>query len=158
VLVHEEKYDVAPDGLVHFVMFDVRRVMGTADVESNAQASAPNLIGRDTMRILRRRIFKKDGRILLPEQTPNAAQAHAELSQLEAGDAVEAIYEGFGIPGELGNIGIDSPDLLPERTAVRSARIELRLPRSVKGSLWSHPMLGKAEERADGDARVLVWT
>lgn len=157
VLAHQERYDVEPSGLVHFVMLDVRRVMGTTDVESNAQAGAPMVFGRDTVRILRRRIFKKDGRILLPDATPRAAQSHADLSQLEAGDAVEAIYEGWGVPGEGGNIGIDTPDLLPERTAVREARIEMRLPPGLKGSLWSHPMLGKAEERTEQGKRVLVW-
>ena len=157
VLAHQERYDVEPSGLVRFVMLDVRRVMGTTDVESNAQAGAPLLYGRDTVRILRRRIFKKDGRILLPDATPRAAQSHADLSQLEAGDAVEAIYEGWGLPGEMGNVGIDTPDLLPERTAVREARIELRLPQGLRGSLWSHPMLGKAEERVDQGKRVLVW-
>ena len=138
-------------------MLDVRRVMGTTDVESNAQASAPMLYGRDTVRILRRRIFKKDGRILLPDATPRAAQSHADLSQLEAGDAVEAIYEGWGVPGEMGNIGIDTPDLLPERTAVREARIEMRLPQGLRARSWSHPMLGKAEERSRaGQARPRV--
>ena len=158
ILAHQERYDVEASGLVHFVMLDVRRVMGTTDVESNAQAGAPMMYGRDTVRILRRRIFKKDGRILLPDATPRAAQSHADLSQLEAGDAVEAIYEGWGVPGEMGNIGLDTPDLLPERTAVREARIEMRLPQGLKGSLWSHPMLGKAEERAEQGKRVLVWT
>ena len=157
VLTHQERYDVEASGLVHFVLLDVRRVMGTTDVESNAQANAPLVYGRDAVRILRRRIFKKDGRILLPDATPRAAQSHADLSQLEAGDAVEAIYEGWGIPGDMGNIGIDTPDLLPERTAVREARIELRLPQGLPGSLWSHPMLGKAEEKVDQGKRVLVW-
>jgi hypothetical protein len=157
VLAHQERYDIEASGLTHFVMLDVRRVMGTTDVESNAQASAPLLYGRDTVRILRRRIFKKDGRILLPDATPRAAQSHADLSQLEAGDAVEAVYEGWGIPGDMGNIGIDTPDLLPERTAVRDARIELRLPMAVHGALWSHPMLGEAAETFDHGKRVLVW-
>jgi hypothetical protein len=157
VLAHQERYDIEASGLTHFVMLDVRRVMGTTDVESNAQANAPLLYGRDTVRILRRRIFKKDGRILLPDATPRAAQSHADLSQLEAGDAVEAVYEGWGIPGDMGNIGIDTPDLLPERTAVRDARIELRLPPGVRGSLWSHPMLGEAVETSDHGKRVLVW-
>jgi hypothetical protein len=149
VLAHQERYDVEATGLVHYTMLDVRRVMGTTDVEANAQASTPTLFGRDTVRVLRRRIFKKDGRIVLPDRTPHAAQSHADLSQLEAGDAVEAIYEGWGLPNETGNVGIDTPDLLPERTAVRQASIELRLPPGLKCSLWSHPMLGKAEERTE---------
>lgn len=157
VLEHRERYEVEDSGLVHYTMFDVRRVMGTTDVEANAQASAPLLYGKDAVRVLRRRIFKKDGRVVLPDRTPHAAQSHADLSQLEAGDAVEAIYEGWGLPNETGNVGIDTPDLLPERTAVRDAVIELRLPTSIKGSLWSHPMLGKAEESSERGKRILVW-
>jgi len=147
VLAHEEKYDVDERGLVHFVMLDVRRVMGTTDVENNAKASSPTLYGESTIRLQRQRIFKKDGRVL----------SHANLSQLEAGDAVEAIYEGFALPKGAGNLGIDTPDLLPERTNVQSAHIELRLPKGLSGSLWSHPMLGKAEEHSEGNRRVLTW-
>ncbi len=157
VLAHDERYDVAPNGVVHFVQLDVRRVMGTTDVEANAQAAAPMLHGRETTRVLRRRIFKKDGRIVLPDRTPMAAQSHADLSQLEAGDAIEAIYEGWGIPSESGNIGIDTPDLLPERTTVRDARIEIRLPQTLKGSLWAHDLLGKPLDKAEGGRRVLTW-
>jgi hypothetical protein len=47
ILAHRERYDVEATGLVHFTMLDVRRVMGTTDVESNAQASAPMMFGRD---------------------------------------------------------------------------------------------------------------
>ena len=157
VLAHTERYDVQPSGLVHWLLFDVRRVSGTTDVEENAQASAPDVWGHGTARALRRRIMKRDGRILEPDPTPRASQAHADLSQLEQGDVVEAVYEGWSIPGDTGDIGIDTPDLLPGRTAVHDATIELRLPRGLRGSLWSHPLLGKAEERADGDARVLTW-
>ena len=158
VLVHRERYDVDASGLVHFVMFDVRRVSGTTDVENNAQADAPDLAGRNALRALRRRIFKKDGRILEPDQTPRASQSHAELSQLEQGDTVEAIYEGWALPGETGDIGIDTPDLLPDRTAVRDGSIEIHLPEGLRGSLWSHPILGKPQETHEGGARVLRWT
>lgn len=163
ILAHRERYDVEPSGLVHFTMLDVRRVMGTTDVEANAQAAAPMLFGKDTLRVLRRRIFKKDGRVVLPDRTPNAAQSHADLSQLEAGDAVEAIYEGWGLPNETGSIGIDSPDLMPERTAVREATIELAIPAALEASLWSHPILGKADERSEvatttnSAKRILTW-
>lgn len=157
VLAHDERYVVEDNGLVRFLMLDVRRVMGTTDVESNAQAAAPMLHGRETTRVLRRRIFKKDGRVVLPDRTPMAAQSHADLSQLEAGDAIEAIYEGFAVPGESGNVGVDTPDLLPERTTVREARVELRAPAKLRGSLWSHDLLGKAEDRIEGGKRVLTW-
>jgi hypothetical protein len=157
VLEHRERYDVSAEGLVHYVFFDVRRVMGTTDVESNAEAMAPTLFGHDATRVLRRRILKKDGRILLPDPTPRASQSHADLSQLEAGDAVEAIYEGWGLAGALGNVGVDTPDLLPERTFVHHAQIEFRTPQRVGASWWSHPMLGKAEESVENGIQKRVW-
>ena len=157
ILLHKESYDVMANGLVHYTMLDVRRVMGTTDVESNAQASPPMLYGRDATRILRRRIFKKDGRIVLPDPTPRASQSHADLSQLEAGDAVEAIYEGWGLPNETGNITIDTPDMLAERTAVHDATIEVRSPTALKRTLWAHPLLGKAEETTQGETKVAIW-
>jgi hypothetical protein len=157
VLAHTERYDVDASGLLHWLLFDVRRVSGTTDVEENAQASAPDVWGRAAARSLRRRIFKRDGRVLDPESTPHASQGHAELSQLEQGDIVEAIYEGWSLPGDTGDLGIDTPDLLPERTSVHEATIELRLPRALRGALWSHPLLGKAAERSEGAARVLTW-
>lgn len=158
VLAHEEAYEVEPSGLVRFLLLDVRRVMGTTDVESNAQAAAPMLHGRETTRVLRRRIFKKDGRVVLPDRTPMAAQSHADLSQLEAGDAIEAIYEGFAVPGESGNVGIDTPDLLPERTMVRDAKITVTVPAKLQGSLWAHDLLGKPEERVVGTTKTLRWS
>ncbi len=158
VLTHDERYEISPLGLVHFVLFDVRRVSGTTDVEQNAQTEPPELAGRTSMRILRRRIFKKDGRILEPDRTPNAAQAHADLSQLEQGDIIEAIYEGWSLPGETGNVVLDTPDLLPERTAVHDASVELRLPSALKVSLWTHPTLGKPVESQSGPTRVLRWS
>jgi hypothetical protein len=157
VLAHLERYDVGANGLVRWLLFDVRRVSGTTDVEENAQAAPPEVWGRAATRALRRRIFKRDGRVLEPERTPRASQAHADLAQLEQGDVVEAIYEGWLLPGDTGDIGIDTPDLLPERTAVHDATIELRLPQGLRGSLWSHPLLGKATEHSDGQGRTLSW-
>jgi len=157
VLAHTERYDVDGWGVVHAVLFDVRRVSGTTDVEENAQAEPPELLGRSTLKVLRRRILKRDGRIVEPDPTPRAAQGHADLSQLEAGDLVEAIYEGWAVPNEAGDVGIDTPDLLPERTAVQSGVVELRLPLGLKASLWSHPLLGKPTESIEGGERVLVY-
>jgi hypothetical protein len=157
VLAHTERYDVEPSGLLHWVLFDVRRVNGTTDVDENAQASAPDVWGRATARILRRRIFKQDGRVLDPEPANGASEARGRLTQLEQGDIIEAVYEGWSLPGDTGDLGVDTPDLMPERVAVHEATVELRLPRALRGSLWSHPLLGKATERADGEARVLTW-
>ncbi len=157
ILAHAEKYELSPAGLLHWTLFDVRRVSGTTDVEENAQAAAPQVAGRSAMRPLRRRILKRDGRVVEPEQTPRAAQAHADLSQLEQGDTVEAIYEGWAVPGETAQIGVDTPDLLPERVAVHDATLEVRLPASLEVPLWSHPLLGKATAKADGGMRVMTW-
>ena len=157
VLAHTERYEITKEGLLHWLLFDVRRVSGTTDVEENAQAGGPSVWGRAAMRALRRRILKKDGRVLEPDRTPHASQEHADLSQLEQGDAVEAVYEGWSSPGDTGDLGIDTPDLLPERTSVHDATIELRVPRSLRSALWSHELLGKASERIEGDTRVLVW-
>jgi hypothetical protein len=157
VLAHTERYDISAQGLVRWQVFDVRRVSGTTDVEENAQAPMPAVWGRGAARALRRRILKKDGRVIEPDRTPHASQDHADLSQLEQGDAIEAVYEGFALPSDTGDIGIDTPDLLPERTAVHDAVIELRLPRALKGSLWTHALLGAAVEKQEGDARVLTW-
>ncbi|HEY1960259.1 MAG TPA: hypothetical protein VGH28_31835 [Polyangiaceae bacterium] len=157
ILAHTERYDVGDDGLVRYVYFDVRRVSGTTDIEENAAAPPPNVAGRGTMKVLRRRIHKRDGRVLEPERNPGAAQSHAELAQLEQGDIVEALYEGISIPSETGDIGIDTPDLLPERTAVATATIQLTMPTSLKPALWVHPILGKASESVSGDKRTLTW-
>ena len=157
VLAHTERYEITADGLLHWLLFDVRRVSGTTDVEDNAQAAAPSIWGRAALRALRRRVLKKDGRILEPDRAPHASQDHADLSQLEQGDAVEAIYEGWALPGDTGDLGIDTPDLLPERTSVHDATIELRLPRSLRGGLWGHALLGPAVERVEGDVRVVTW-
>jgi hypothetical protein len=157
VLAHTERYEVDGSGLLRWRLFDVRRVSGTTDVEENAQASAPDVWGRAAARSLRRRILKRDGRVLDPEPTPHASQGHADLSQLEQGDIVEAIYEGWSLPGDTGDLGIDTPDLLPERTSVHDATIELVLPRTLRGALWSHPLLGTATQRDEGGSRVLTW-
>jgi hypothetical protein len=155
ILDREERYELLPSGVLHYVVFDVRKVSGTADVESNAQAGAPMVYGRDASRILRRRILKKDGRVLTPEQTPHAQQQHADLAQLETGDAVEAIYEGYSVPGDNGVIGFDSPDLLPARTAVKSAQISVTVPKALRDRLVAHPLLGAAVEKTEGDNTVL---
>ncbi|MEO7112811.1 MAG: hypothetical protein ABI183_20375, partial [Polyangiaceae bacterium] len=156
-LAHVERYEIMDSGVFHYVLFDVRRVNGTADVDANAQADAPDFDGRTSFRILRKRILKKDGRVLEPDSAPNASQGHADLSQLEQGDSIEAVYEGWGVPGETGDVGIDTPDLLPDRTAVANASIEIRLPAALAVHMWQHPMLGKPTETRDGSTRVLKW-
>ncbi len=158
VLEHRERYDVSTAGVVHAIIFDLRRVGGTTDVEENAQAGAPQLSGRTALRILRRRVLKHDGTTVEPDPNPGASQGHADLAQLEAGDVVEAIYEGWSIPIETGEIGIDTVDLLPARTAVHSATVELHLPASLPHALSSHPLLGAPVKRTVGTETVLTWS
>ncbi len=158
ILAHTERYDVGDSGLVRYVYFDVRRVSGTTDIEENAAARIPDMLGRQTMRVVRRRIHKRDGRLLEPDRTPGASQGHAELAQLEQGDIVEALYMGMAIPTESGDVGIDTPDLLPERTAVAHAEIQLTLPATLKPALWVHPILGKAVESTAGNRHTMKWS
>ncbi|WP_437732809.1 hypothetical protein [Sorangium sp. So ce1335] len=157
VLRHVERFTISPDGLVHYVTYDLRRVSGTTDVAQGAVAYGPLIEGRGAARLLRRRIHKRDGRILAPDAAANAAQDHSDLSQLEQGDYVEQITEGYALPGDSGQLVMDTWDLLPERTSVREAEIEVRRPSSLRLAVWSHPLLGAPEQRAEGASTVSVW-
>ncbi|WP_437674128.1 hypothetical protein [Sorangium sp. So ce131] len=157
VLRHVERFSILPDGLVYYVTYDLRRVSGTTDVAQGAVAYGPLIEGRGMPRLLRRRIHKRDGRILAPDAASNAAQEHSDLSQLEQGDYVEQVTEGYVLPGDSGQLVLDTWDLLPERTSVREAEIEVRRPTSLPLAIWSHPLLGAAEQRAEGASTVSVW-
>ncbi|WP_438033468.1 hypothetical protein [Sorangium sp. So ce204] len=157
VLRHVERFTISPDGLVHYVTYDLRRVSGTTDVAQGAANYGPLIEGRAMPRLLRRRIHKRDGRILAPDAASNAAQDQSDLSQLEQGDYIEQVTEGHALPGDGGQLVIDTWDLLPERTSVREATIEVRRPASLPLALWSHPLLGAAEQRAEGASTVSVW-
>jgi hypothetical protein len=156
VLRRVERYDIDATGLCHFLTYDLRRVSGTTDVAQGAIAYGPGIEGRTAPRLLRKRIHKRDGRLLEPDAAANAQQA-SDLSQLEQGDYVEQIAEGWALPGDTGQIVIDTPDLLPERTSVREATIEVRRAASIPFAIWSHPLLGAAAERVDGDFMVSAW-
>lgn len=151
VLDHSEAYEIDPSGLVHYTVYDLRRVSGTTDVAYGAFTYGPIIEGRTASRLLRRRIHKRDGRILEPDAAAFAAQGGSDLSQLEQGDYVEQITEGWSLPNDMGQLTIDTPDLLPERTSVKSATLSFRYPKKLGAAMWSHPLLGKAEEKAAGD-------
>ncbi|AKT36380.1 hypothetical protein [Chondromyces crocatus] len=157
VLRHLERFEIATDGLLHYVAYDLRRVSGTTDVAMGAGAYGPLIEGRGNPRLLRRRIHKKDGRILTPDAAAFAAQAHSDLSQLEQGDYVEQILEGYTLPSDTGQLVIDTTDLMPDRTSVREAEFEVRRPASVDLQQWAHPLLGEPEERTEKDVAVTVW-
>ncbi len=156
VLRHVERYGIDEHGLVHFLQYDLRRVSGTTDVAQGATAFSANIEGRSAPHLLRKRIHKRDGRILEPDAAANASQA-SDLSQLEQGDYVEQIVEGWALPGDTGQILIDTPDLLPERTSMREATIEVRRAASIPFAIWAHPLLGAPEETTDGAFKVSVW-
>lgn len=158
VLRHNERYVIGDGGLLRYTLYDLRRVSGTTDVEQGAQGASAIIEGRDVRRILRRRIHKPDGRILEPDKASYASQEHADLSQLEKGDYIEQIVEGWALPGAAGQLVVDTPDLLPERTSVDEATIELRRPASLELTIWSHAQLGKRSERIDGSQKVTTFT
>ncbi len=157
VLEHTEEYEIDLTGLVHYLGYDLRRVSGTTDVAMGTGILAPHVEGMASSSLLRRRIHKKDGRVLEPDHTSGGMQGDTDLSQLEAGDYVEHLYEGWALPTKSAHLTLDTPDLLPERTSVHHARIDLRRPRAVAMTLWSHPLLGKAEEAIEGDMVRTTW-
>ena len=158
VLRHTERYAIGDGGLLRYTVYDLRRVSGTTDVEQGAQGASVMIEGRDVRRILRRRIHKPDGRVLEPDKASYASQEHADLSQLEKGDYVEQIVEGWALPGAAGQLVVDTPDLLPERTSIDEATIELRRPAALDLAIWSHAQWGKRSERIDGSQKITTFT
>lgn len=156
ILKHVERYSIDASGSLHAVHYDLRRVSGTTDVAQGATAYGAAIEGRTAGRLLRKRIHKRDGRVLEPDAAAHAQQA-SDLSQLEQGDYVEVIFESWALPGDTGQLVLDTPDLLPERTSVREATIELRRAASVPFTLWTHPLLGAPEERVEGGVKISVW-
>ncbi len=157
VIAHDERYDIDASGLLRAVIHDVRRVAGTSDVEQGVAGTLALVIGRDVRRVLRRRIYKPDGRVLEPDRASQAAQGDADLSQLEPGDYVEQLVELYALPNRAGQLVVDGPDLLPERTSVNRASIELRYPRSLPLKRWAHPLLGKPELKTEGDTQLVRY-
>lgn len=157
VLEHSETYDVAPTGLIHYTTHELRRVSGTTDVAYGIYSYGPIIEGRTASRLLRRRIHKRDGRVLEPDAAAFAFQGGSDLSQLEQGDYVEQISEGYCLPNEMGQLTIDTPDLLPERTSVKNATLTFRYPSKLAPDVWSHPLLGKPTEATTGEITQRVY-
>ncbi len=157
VLRHVEHYGIDESGLVHVLEYDLRRVSGTTDVERGIFVESPMIEGRGVMLPLRRRVHKKDGRVLEPDQAQSAMQGGSDLSQLEQGDYVEHVLEGFYLPTESGALTIDTPDLLPERTSVASAEVVVRMPVWLDVSWWSHPMLGAGKTETKGAYKFVTY-
>lgn len=155
VLKHLEHYGMDEDGFMHVVLYDLRRVSGTTDVDRSIYVDQPAVDGRGFMRPLRRRVHKTDGRVL--EADAASFSAGGDLAQLEKGDYVEHFMEGYYLPNEVGEYTIDTPDLLPERTSVADAEVVLRLPESFKPNMWTHALLGKPVEEKKGGYRILRY-
>jgi hypothetical protein len=144
VLRRVERYDLSADGVLHFVIYDLRRVSGTIDVASGTWIGRPVIDGRMSSRMLRRRIYKQDGRVIDPDPSARGRQGSTDLSQLQAGDYVEGLSVGWALPNDSGQMVVDTPDILPQRTSVRRGELTFTRPASIKLSLWSHPLLGPA--------------
>ncbi len=149
VLVHREVYAIAPSGLLRYTLYDLRRFSGTADVDRPEEVAPQLVSGRELRRSLRRRIFKPDGRVLDPEPRVGR-QGRTDLSQLEPGDYLEEITEGWSVPTSAGQVYLLSQDLLPARTSVLEASIEIRRPRGLPLDLWAHPLLGRPTTTSAG--------
>jgi hypothetical protein len=157
VLRHLERYDVSERGLLRYWTYDLRRVSDTEDVATHADAEEPLVGGRWTSRVLRRKIHKRDGRVLDPDPNAQGRQGHTDLSQLEKGDYVERIAVGWALPEDHGQLVVDTSDMMPERTSVRELELELIRPLRVPMKVWSHALLGEGRsEVRDGRLRT-VW-
>ena len=158
VLRRSERYDLEETGLLRWVIYDLRRVSGTIDVASGTWMGTPTVTGRSTSRVVRRRIFKQDGRVLDPDPTARGRQGSTELSQLQTGDYVEALIVGWTLPEASGQLVVDTPDVLPLRTSVRQGDITLSRPVSIDMKLWAHPLLGQGQTTTEGAVRQTVWS
>lgn len=145
ILAHRETYTLHPNGLLHYVIHDLRRVSGTTDVELGAHLPGPLVEGQEARSRLRLRIHKANGRIVEPDAAPFAEQAHADLARLRPGDYIEQALEGWALPDALGHLVVDTPDLLPERTSVHEALVELRHPEEVPLQWAAHELFEPAE-------------
>ncbi|HZO15811.1 MAG TPA: hypothetical protein VFB62_21205, partial [Polyangiaceae bacterium] len=157
VLRRLETYDLEASGLLHYWIYDLRRVSGTSDVAGGTWSGTPIIEGRRGERLVRQRIHKKDGRVLDPDPRAEGAQQDTQLSQLESGDYVEAITEGWALPDDDGQLVVDTPDLLPLRTSVREGVVRWSRPTSLEMPAWAHPLLGRGSSRKDRGRITREW-
>ena len=102
VLKHTERYVIGDGGLLRYTLYDLRRVSGTTDVEQGATAGGALIEGRDTPHLAPAHSQARRPRAR-PDKASYASQEHADLSQLEKGDYVEQILEGWALPGAPGS-------------------------------------------------------
>lgn len=157
VLRRHESYILEPSGLLRYTLYDLRRVSDSVDVASGTWMGQPLVGGRQTSRLVLRRIHKQDGRVLDPDPRARGRQAGAELSQLQTGDYVEVLVVGWAMPDDAGQLVLDSPDLMPPRTSLREATLVFRRPGSLKLSQWIHPRLGRGVEKTVDGQLETTW-
>mgnify|MGYP000893517010 CR=1 FL=1 len=157
VLRHVEHYGLDDSGLLRVLVYDLRRVAGTTDVDQGIFVEQPSVEASGGFVPLRRRVHKRDGRVLEPEAAQMALQGGSELSQLEQGDYVETYLEGWFVPSDGGELTVDTPDLLPERTSVHDAEIVVRHPEQLPLTWWSHKQLGAPTTRVEGGHRFTSY-
>jgi hypothetical protein len=144
---HRERFEQLSASVFRGVYYDLRTINGTTDVAEHADAPTPMITGEVASTLLRRRILKPDGRVIEPDPNPNASQGHADLSQLQPGDSVEVAMEFWFRPDEDGNVGVYTPDLLPERTHLEDAEITFIMQASTASAgpsqlrKWGHKRL-----------------
>jgi hypothetical protein len=151
ILFHEETYTIDAKGWVQQLTHDIRRVAGTSDVEQGQGSIEPFVVGSSERKILRKRIHKKNGKILEPDRPNGASQAHADLSQLEPGDYVEIILSDNIASDRAGQVVIDTPDILPPRTSVQHASVTVVVPEHINLHVWSHPTWKTSSQVANGN-------
>ncbi len=151
VLDHDELYEVSSAGLIYYVVHDVRRLSGTTDVDASEQWVGPTVDGIEAHRVLRRRVHKRDGGIIEPEDSEHAEQRNADLAQLQPGDYVEQLLAGFVLGGPSGRFVVDTPDLMPERASVHNASIMVHSAQGARVDTWAHPLLSRAMDRRLND-------
>lgn len=157
VLKHVEQYGLDESGFLTTLFYDLRRVAGTTDVDQASFVAPPAIDGRGGDFLIRRRIHKKDGRVLEPDAARGALQGGSDLSQLEQGDYVEIVRIGFFSPNAQAELTIDTPDLMPERVSVKDAEVSFRLPEKLPLSMWTHPMLGAPKEERRSGYKLLRY-
>ncbi|MFO0614997.1 MAG: hypothetical protein U0414_20575 [Polyangiaceae bacterium] len=153
VLKHVEHYGLDESGLLSVFTYDLRRIAGTTDVSQSGGSFGAYIEGRGSGTTLRRRIYKaKTGRVLEPDAADRSGAGGAgDLSQLEQNDYYEEISIAYYIPTEGGQLTLDTPDMLPERTAVADGELVLRLPEKLEVPIWAHKILGEPRiDRHDG--------
>ena len=145
----------AASGLLRYTLYDLRRFSGTADVDRPDEVAPQMVSGRELRRSLRRRIFKPDGRVLDPEPRVGR-QGRTDLSQLEPGDYLEEITEGFSLPPRTGRCSCRPRTCCPRAPACRRRPSRSAGPRRCPCQCLGPPAAGAARQPPAGADTVVT--